>query len=333
MSHAAFKTPVPHIHPLYGPRAGFAESATRGERFANLDRLRLLALIEVVTFHATGEHILLGAGLPIFMILTVALNARPTQSAIAPFARRKLRSFLVPWATWSAMYALSYIAAALVHGHGLWGWFEPIMLIVGTQRHLWYLIFAFVGSLLAFVVRRRTSGVHPAMIVVLGSMLGCGVMLLEREFGGSPSRASEWLLALPAIPIGISLGRCLFIENSQARAWLTLLLFCCSVAGMMVLEYADSDFSAERYVYALGPVCVCAIYRGKADRLTGYFTRLRLGIYLIHPLIVSAIHLAHEDTANPVLRATASAIGATAITAIVMKTPLRRLVTNDRPPS
>lgn len=296
-------------------------------RYANVDRLRLLALLGIVYFHVSGEHFSVGLGLPIFLLFTVALNARPPRDPDAlRFVKRKFKAFLLPWLSWSAFYGAIFALDSVRHGEGMFHWFEPGMLLVGTQWHLWYLVFGLGASLLAFFARRGLEGVDGRLVITVTSLAGCAVMIPEHMLAGASDHAASWLLAIPAIPIGIAISRCLWENDAAARVRNTLLTVAIVVGGMVLLEATGSGFSADRYLAAMIPVGIVLLWRGAPDRFSTWLTKLRLGVYLIHPLMIRLCTSALPGHTHPVL-ATAAVIGGSIVGVwLLSKSPLRWMV-------
>lgn len=299
------------------------------QRYANVDRLRLLALADIVYYHVGQAHFLNGIGLPIFLLFTAALNARPPRDPDPfRFVKRKFAAFLVPWAAWSVVYGVVFTAAMVHRGStkDAFIWFEPVMLLLGTQTHLWYMVFGLVASLAAFFARRYTARVDDRLVIMLASLLACAIMIPERMFADPPSRAAAWLLSLPSIPIGIALGRCLWVDDLHKRIRNTAFTFALVVAGMAVLELQDRGYSADRYMAAMIPVCIAVLWRGAPDAITTWLTKLRLGVYLIHPLLMRAALSVFGDRSHPVLRTTTVLVASVAIAWLISKSPLKWMV-------
>lgn len=316
----------PDSTPLH-PQTPLARRDPISQRYANVDRLRLLALADIVYYHVAQAHFLNGLGLPIFLLFTAALNARPPRDPDPRrFVKRKFAAFLVPWAAWSVVYGL-FLTAAMIHrGSNAFLWFEPVMLFLGTQWHLWYMIFGLVASLFAFFARRYTARVDDRLIIMLASLLGCAVMIPERMFADPPARAAAWLLSIPSIPIGIALGRCLWVDDLRTRIRNTALTLALVVAGMSVLELQDRGYSSDRYMAAMIPVCIAVLWRGVPDALTTWLTGLRLGVYLIHPLLVRATLSLFGGQTHLAVRTVVVIIASIAAVWLISKSPLRWMV-------
>ena len=86
-------------------RSPAAQTATR-LRFENWDRLRVVAALDTVALHLTDRHALLGVGLPLFLMLSVALGvSRPAPPSTERFVRRRIDRVIVPWIFWALAIA------------------------------------------------------------------------------------------------------------------------------------------------------------------------------------------------------------------------------------
>jgi hypothetical protein len=306
--------------------------ATASLRVANIDRLRLLALMEIVVFHATGAHMfgasgLPAIGLPIFLLFTVALNARPRPGETTEaLVQRKAVMFLVPWAAWCVVYAITQTAAPLVRGGEPFKWFKPTMLLLGTQVHLWYLIFALLASVAAVAGYRVTSRLRDPTVIVGGAILACALLVGEQFVVIRDSWAGDWMVAIPAIPLGLALGRCIHAPTARERVRRTTLLALIVGPVMAVLDQTDLGYSAGRFALAIIPITLVVLWPGRPDAVTTGLTRLRLGVYLVHMLIIGALHFAGAENANQVVRSIVVIVGSFALTWAITLTPLRWMV-------
>ena len=74
---------------------------------ANFYRLRMLGIVDIVSFHADpkhGRHLFGGIGLPMVLSLSVAFSVRgerpkPMQDVV----RNRWQRLIVPWLFWSAV--------------------------------------------------------------------------------------------------------------------------------------------------------------------------------------------------------------------------------------
>src|SRR6187431_1348199 len=88
--------------------------ARSAERLANVERLRIVAMLEIVTFHVGSAFdaddyrlpIVAGLGLPVFLVLNNAFNCTLAERrGTRAFLDAKVSRLLVPWLVWSVVYA------------------------------------------------------------------------------------------------------------------------------------------------------------------------------------------------------------------------------------
>ena len=73
---------------------------------------------------------MLGVGLPIFLVLAVALaTSKPRARPLGDFARLRSRALLVPWVGWSLAVVGVEVVRAALDGDPMFGWAEPAMLL------------------------------------------------------------------------------------------------------------------------------------------------------------------------------------------------------------
>ncbi|HXK84656.1 MAG TPA: hypothetical protein PLS82_01345 [Phycisphaerae bacterium] len=89
----------------------------KAEHFFWLDRLRFVAMLDIVAMHTVGNHLLHGVGLPMLLLISVALQAaRVPPAAPGAVLARRARRLLVPWLFWCAVYTGWLVLQALGHG-------------------------------------------------------------------------------------------------------------------------------------------------------------------------------------------------------------------------
>ncbi|MEM1415197.1 MAG: acyltransferase family protein, partial [Myxococcota bacterium] len=155
------------------PAASVADA--RRVHLEGWDRLRVLAAIDTVGLHVNGSHPLFGFGLPLFLILAVALGVskrapRPTRR----FLGRRVDRILLPWFFWSLALLPLCALRETIYGRPAFAWLEPEMLLYGPSIHLWFLPFILVAGLAAHGLHR----VFERSIVAVGVAFVLGVALL-----------------------------------------------------------------------------------------------------------------------------------------------------------
>ena len=90
-----------------GPQTDCAPSAsaTPSPRYPLLDALRIVAMMDIVAIHVTKHYLLWGMGLPVFIIVAVALGVRkpelPEWADLPGAARKRAARVLMPWVVWT----------------------------------------------------------------------------------------------------------------------------------------------------------------------------------------------------------------------------------------
>lgn len=317
---------------------GAAARRQPSERLANLERLRIVAMLEIVTFHvgaaAGGEAYRLpvvgGLGLPVFLLLNNAFNCTLSERmGTRSFLDVKVSRLLLPWLIWSGVYASVLVAEKVRHGEPVGEAFSPWMIIGGTYIHLWFVPFALFGSLLIAGLQARTKAVsHRLMLAVMlgvGSaiVLAAGWLLHVRELEWP---LLQWLFALPSPLLGFALGRVLLARDRRLLSGLAVLLAIVALATLaasLALTVPEMD---RRYAVSMALVCAFLLWPGKADALSRRLTPLLFGVYLMHPLLVRLYQGAHLPSLPvPVLGILVFVVAAVVVE-LVRRSPLERLV-------
>jgi len=300
-------------------------------RLANVERLRLMAMFEIVAFHVS-EHrlpILAGLGLPVFLLLNNAFNTTLTERMGTPaFLNVKLSRLLVPWILWSLIYLAVVLLERWRHEEPLTEGFSIWMLIGGTYVHLWFVPFALASSVLIAWVQARTARLD-AWSITLTSLL-CGAVLTVFNAwllapGAIQWPALQWMFALPALPFGFALGRAVL----GGRPMLIRMAWFAGVAAALGLGLAFAGVVPEmvrRYGVSLLLVSLAFLWPGRSERFSQRLSPLLFGIYLSHPLLVRAYQATHLPALPEALFAALIFAAAAALVAALRRSPLRILV-------
>lgn len=256
-------------------------------RNGSLDLARLPAAFGVVLFHAHAPGGLIGySGLAYFLILVPTLGLPSSAAARAvDFARNRFRRLLLPWVIWSAIFAVLEVARWLATERPSAERFDPLMLVTGTSLHLWFLPYAFVASLCLPPIRRLALTLsHPAFIILLTVVL----LLLLISFapilhGSSKPPLAQWAYGLPSLLTGLVLGLALLRRVSSTPVNLAVL----AVLGTAVAI----GWAAEilQLTVAFLVILVCMALPIPSSPLSAFCSRHSMGVYLVHPLCISAL--------------------------------------------
>jgi surface polysaccharide O-acyltransferase-like enzyme len=315
-----------------------AEPRKSSERLANVERLRIVAMLEIVTFHV-GEAIgsganrlpvVAGLGLPVFLLLNNAFNCTLVERmGTRKFLDVKVSRLLLPWLIWSAVYAGVIVAESVRHDEPLAERFSLWMIVGGTYTHLWFVPFALFGSLLIAGLQLRTRAVSHASMAGLAfasgaALVAVGAWLLATRTVEWPML--QWLFALPSPLLGFALGRVLLSKRRELLQRTSVGLGLCAAAAVAVGLVVEAPDMARRYAVSMALVSLFFLWPGKADALSKRFTPLLFGIYLTHPLLVRAYQAAHLPQLPTALLGLLFFIGAALFVEVLRHSPLKRLV-------
>jgi surface polysaccharide O-acyltransferase-like enzyme len=308
------------------------------ERLANVERLRIVAMLEIVSFHVGGAvatdtyrlPIVGGLGLPVFLLLNNAFNCTLSERmGTRAFLDLKVSRLLLPWLIWSGVYAGIVLAEKVRHGEPLAAAFSPWMIIGGTYTHLWFVPFALFGSLLIAGLQARTKTLpHRTMLAValgLGTALTLGAGWLL-HVGDVQWPLLQWLFALPSPLLGFALGRVILSRDRRLLTGLVVLLSVLAVgtwAAAQVVAVPEMDW---RYAVSMALVSLFFLWPGKADALSRRLTPLLFGIYLTHPLLMRLYQAAHLPELPVGVLGVVVFAAAAALVELLRRGPLKRLV-------
>jgi fucose 4-O-acetylase-like acetyltransferase len=261
-------------------------------RWANIERLRILAMLDIIGFHAATHRTLLlgGLGLSTFLMLTNLFNCTVSNKrGFCQFAKDKLNRLLYPWLFWCVVYAADKALTAARKGVSIRDVFDPYMVFYGTNVHLWFVPFALCSALIVGFLQARTAHLPHGIVILVAASIGALTLLasahlLDRYEFFTPF--DQYIYALPSTFIGFALGRTLLIDVPQQRRNVRL-LFC---AGAVVVAVSAMILPIELFPvrYAISAILITGAlaWPGKSDWLTTTMTPILLGVYLIHPLVI-----------------------------------------------
>ena len=310
--------------------------AAPAARKANWDRLRLLSFVDIAAFHMSGQYLLLGTGLPVFLLLRFTLASRlsPPEST-ATFVRTRVRSLLLPWAAWSLVFGTLGLLVGFRHGRSLGEMFRPAMLLYGPTEHLWFLPFAAIGGIGVHLLDVATQRVPTRRLAVACGLAG-GALAWMAQPGADPLGPPfrQWVFGLPALPLGLGLGRLLARPGPDARrAWAAVgLVAAMAVAwlGLSRLPGAPLTTAPMRYALALVLISGGVLLPDLPGRWIRRITPLLLGGYLLLEPLYSQT-LARVERAAGVELAPWMLVGlmvpfTLAAVAALRRTPLRAIL-------
>jgi surface polysaccharide O-acyltransferase-like enzyme len=308
------------------------------ERLANVERLRIVAMIEIVTFHVGGAvgagdyrlPLAAGLGLPVFLLLNNAFNTTLSERmGTRAFLDVKVSRLVLPWLVWCAVYSAVVLAEKVRHHEALSEAFSPWMIVGGTYSHLWFVPFALFGSLLIALLQRRTRAVSHRLMAGLTLGIGAVILLVNARLvqsGRFDWPSVQWLFALPSPLLGFALGRVLMARERPLLGKLALLLTILAALTLALTWMVSLPEMTRRYAVSLALVSLFFLWPGPTDALSRRLTPLLFGVYLIHPLLLRAYQGGHlPEVPTPVLGVAVFAVAALLVEGL-RRSPLRRLV-------
>ncbi len=195
------------------------------------------------------------------------------------------------------------------------------MQLTGTKIHLWFLPFAFVAgwalvALMPFIHRYCTFAMLWTVFTVgqLGLFYALSVYTLPWPF-------YQWLFVVPSVLLGLILYAA---GGDPAR-----LLWICVGASLACLIASTVGWHRGTLQTLIASV-VCAVAMISslpATRLTSLLSQISLGIYLVHPLVHSALIRLLDVVPGTVEFAAGVAALSTLVAIVLRRLPvIRRIV-------
>lgn len=282
------------MKPVAFPAAPSLSPAAKAARLANIERLRVLAMLEIVRYHDHGDRLALvgGLGLPTFLLLTNLFNCTLTHKrGPAQFMHDKRRRLVVPWIFWSLFYAAFLAISAYRHHEPLGEVFSWNMILAGTSSHLWFVPFAFASAALVAGAQylTRTLPDRPtgfiALLIGLAVLIGIGLMP-EREY---IAPIPQWLLSTPSAFFGFALGRLVLADGPRFHLRTALPIGSVALALLLYCTLRFPNFLMERYAASILLVLAGLLVPGKPERVSTFLSPLLFGIYLAHHFVADRI--------------------------------------------
>ncbi len=259
--------------------------------YTNADRLRIIALLDIVAFHMDidADRMVFGIGLPVFLILSLAFSSSHAPEQVSSFLPKRFKRIIVPWLAWSLFYGAFQI---LIHHHnGIFSWLKWRMLIYGTWDHLWFLPFIFAAGLIVTLLHQLTWRFPMRHVVLVGFLTAmCLLALVDYYPCRFKKPFEQFWFALPSLPLGLCIGRLLAQQAFTRHQWAWCVVLVILAGSGVALKYADPTSVITRYYLAMCAIMAIFIWPGRPEKLTTAINRLLYGIYLIHPFIIYILY-------------------------------------------
>jgi surface polysaccharide O-acyltransferase-like enzyme len=288
-SAVGFARPVPGAQVAEQTQAK-PSLAAKAERLANVERLRVLAMIEIVRYHDHDDRLPFvgGLGLPTFLLLTALFNCTLTERrGVSKFLADKRERLFLPWVFWSLVYGMMLVVSGLRHGEGVGDVLSWQMILAGTSSHLWFVPFAmFSAGLVAgthMLTRTAPNRLTGFIAMILGAVVLVSIGLMpEAE---RPAPIPQWLLSLPSAFFGFALGRLVLAEGNKPSLKDLLPIAVSALVGAVYFHWFQPNMLIWRYCVSLLLVFVVFSIPGKVDPISKFLSPLLFGIYLAHHLV------------------------------------------------
>jgi hypothetical protein len=284
---------APHEPPKLAP-SPVKSVAAKAVRLANVERLRVLAMLEIVRYHDHNDRLFLvgGLGLPTFLLLTNLFNCTLTHKrGPERFMADKRERLVVPWIFWSLFYGAFLVIGAYRHHEPLSEVFSWNMILAGTSSHLWFVPFAFASAGAVAGAQHLTRNLpdratgNIAMVIGAVVLIGLG-LLPEKEY---IAPVPQWLLSTPSAFLGFAMGRLVLADGPQLR-WQTALPIALGALAMAVFcGLFFPNFLMQRYSTSILLVLAALLIHGKPERVSTFLSPLLFGIYLAHHFIADRV--------------------------------------------
>lgn len=317
------------------------EVASSRHRIASVERLRILSVSAVVCFHGASGYPLVRdvgtIGILVFLLsLCVFVANRTDERNMSDVLKLKARRLLKPWLFWSVIYGGLVLAKVILRDVPISEAFHPKMLLIGTRTHLWFLPFAFVVAMFLALVRQKIGGIPKLFTILAAILIGalcvCGCSILQSRFQ-PPTPLRQWILGVPAIVLGLAIGRITLLRKAQDRRNLYVFTVLSTAASYILLALLChslwSDYAgmfAMRYCISVAVLCSALHWQGSPDPISKKLAPLSYGVYLIHPLVQVFLRELNIAVQRPVVSLLLVLLISALITNVIRKTPFRQFV-------
>jgi peptidoglycan/LPS O-acetylase OafA/YrhL len=256
-----------------------------------------------------------------FFVLAISFERKPERS-FRQFFTKRFQRIWVPFFIWTMLYLLfGEILIPIAKGARAISWPSATLLVSG-YRHLWFLQFIFVGSILAaplfsHFARRRSSRRLFAVLCFVAALLyelALKQFLLRNFVPAWPSRGDmNWLIFtmqtvdfLVYAPAGI--GIALLADEINAlhkrRAFRVITILFASAALLVHLMSAPNPFTRVIYSLALF-IALLRPLRRLSLKSVRFIAKYTYAIYILHLGVVGIVawvlYVAHVELNTKVI--------------------------------
>lgn len=279
------------LAPAPQPVAGKLAKAVR---LANVERLRVFAMLEIVRYHDHGDRLALvgGLGLPTFLLLTNLFNCTLTKKrGPGQFMQDKRERLVVPWIFWSLFYGAWLVWGAIRHHQPLSGALSWDMILAGTSSHLWFVPFAFASAGAVAGTQHLTRNLPDRATGYAALLIGTAVLLFlghlpERDY---PAPIPQWLLSTPSAFLGFAMGRLVIADGPQFKLRTAVPIALGALAIAAYCAWLQPSFLLQRYSTSILLVLAALLVPGRPEKVSTFLSPLLFGIYLVHHFVADRV--------------------------------------------
>lgn len=253
----------------------------------DIELLRIISAVGIIWFHS-GETFgkqYAYSGL-IFFVITSAYFSVSSSKKYTLYDRAK--RVLVPYIFWAVVYG----AINMLFSKPFFSEKNPLICILGASApHLWYLPFIFA----VFLITDNTKTLIRSKYSWIIFLICTAALLLTAKWWRSIPYFypfSQYLHVLPAIFIGLILGSKKYIKQQYIVLSFGIILTC-------TLIPISQKISGVGLAYFTGCLISTPFLFSKSilpkSNFILFLGTTTLGVYLLHPLLLSALSKLHVD--------------------------------------
>ena len=293
------------------------------QRNETYELLRIVAALGVVWFHCNAPAKALGyAGLPALIALSLGLASAPGKPhPISVSVAKRAKRLLLPWLFWCSAYGALKLVKSRTTGVPIHDLFSDWTFMTGPAIHLWYLPFAFIVTCLAGLVRPAAFSsdqvVVPWSVSAVAASTGVCSWLLETAT--LPAPFAQWIFAIPAVLVGVSLPHS---RDESKRILRVLVLLLAVIIGCVATR---SVSLSTPYIVGTALLGAAWLIRIPAFKHASWLGGLSFGIYLVHPFVQSIVTRLISSNQTGIIAILVMAISLM-LTAGLQRTPLKCVI-------
>lgn len=300
------------------------------KKFIGLDLLRFISVVAIVWFHAGAPGAEIAhAGLPALLLISLVLPIiRDKGRPMGPIILKRADRLLVPWLFWSMIYGSYFAQHALRAGEPFSSEFQSWMIFTGPMIHLWYLPFAFFGSLSSLLLFRCIASWPQILTLPILVLISCLLLWARTVSHLDTPPLSQWFLGSVSISLSVAIGIVMRkTDEAKQRNLLGLIWFLFSLVVVLLVVLIRPQHCLP-YGIGFSFVCLFLVWSPRWEKLTERLNDVTFGIYILHPVVFAL--LTNKILVGHPYQAVIAAFVATgvswAVTILLRMTPIRRFL-------